>query len=191
GPLCIDNWGLDRIGEESLPSDYRYQWPSHAVSQRIYVFDTGVRDSHREFAGFSGSRVTQLINATTEPDGDFYGHGTHVAAIAAGRTYGVAKRASIYDVKILASTSTPPSTYLSWMLAGLQAIQSHMTSDPPTGTAVLNWSGANFDVFVTSTGKQYVLLRQELVGMLEDHEDLLLVQSAGNDGQDACDLSFG
>ncbi len=191
GPLCIDNWGLDRIGEESLPSDYRYQWPSHAVSQRIYVFDIGVRASHREFEGLFASRVTQLINATTEPDGDFYGHGTHVAAIAAGRTYGVAKRASIYDVKVLSSAPTPPTTYLSWMLAGLQEIGSHMTNVPPAGIAVLNWSGANRAEFVSSDDKQYVLIRQEVAAMLEDHEDLLLVQSAGNDGDIACNLSFG
>ncbi len=59
-----------------------------------------------------------------------------MAAIAAGRTYGVAKWASIYKVKILEnSDTTPPTTYLSWMLAGLQAIRSHMTMDEPDGIA--------------------------------------------------------
>ncbi len=192
GPTCIDNWGLDRIGEESLPPDYRYQWPENGGDRRIYVFDTGVRSSHREFDGVISSRVVHLFNATGEPAGDFYGHGTHVAAIAAGRTYGVAKWASIYEVKILEdSDTTPPSTYLSWMLAGLQAIRSHMTSDPPTGIAVLNWSGGNNENFVTGVDKQYVLIRQELVGMLEEHDDLLLVQSAGNTDGEACNNSFG
>ena len=192
GPTCIDNWGLDRIGEESLPPDYRYEPPSLTAGRRIYIFDTGVHASHREFDNPLGnSRVTHLFNPTGEPDGDFYGHGTHVAGIAAGRTYGVAKYVDIFDVKILDATTSDPKTYLSWMLAGLQAIGNHMTSEPPAGIAVLNWSGGNDVFFVNGDDKQYVLLRQELVALLQAHENLLFVQSAGNQGQDACDLSFG
>ncbi len=193
GNDCIDNWGLNRVGEENPPLDYRYQWAEDGASRWIYVLDTGVRASHREFENFIGqSRVFPLSNPTTEPDGDFYGHGTHVAAIAAGRTYGVAKSAFIYDVKVFENDDFPdPKMYLSWMLSGLQAISDHLTANPPTGIAVLNWSGANFEVFVSSDDKQYVMIREELAALLNAHDDLLLVQSAGNHNSDACLESFG
>ncbi|MCP3998733.1 MAG: S8 family serine peptidase, partial [bacterium] len=130
GPLCIDNWGLDRVGEESPPADFRYQWLDHAGARRIYVFDTGVRDSHREFERVFNSRVEHIFNASDkEEDGDFHGHGTHVAGIAAGRTYGVAKWATIYDVKVVDDRQI---TFLSWWIAGLQAIREHMTDNAPT-----------------------------------------------------------
>ncbi len=164
GPECIDNWGLDRIGEESLPADYRYQWPDEAASRRIYVMDTGVRDTHREFERFFDvSRVVHLFDATAEGDGDYHGHGTHVAAIAAGRTYGVAKWATIYDVKVVDDSQT---TNLSWWLAGLQAIREHMTKNPTAGIAVFNWSGGNIEDLPAGRTTQHAMAGEEPVGLL-------------------------
>ncbi len=189
GPFCIDNWGLDRIGEESSPSDFRYQWPKNGVSRRIYVFDTGVRDTHREFERTPGiSRVEHLFNATPEQDGDPLGHGTHVAAIAAGRTYGVAKWVTVYRVQVVDGNG---ATTLTWLMDGFQAIKKHLTGNPTGGIAVMNWSGGNVPQWATGQGSQYILLRQRLRELLEAHSNLLLVQSAGNFDGEACDLSFG
>ncbi len=193
GPQCIDNWGLDRVGEERPPSDFRFQWAANGSARRIYSFDTGVRDTHREFEGVLGqSRVVHLLNATKDPDGDGHGHGTHVAAIAAGRTYGVAKWAAIYRVQVVDQEG---ETQLSWVMDGFQAIDDHLAANPTVGIAVINWSGGNKPLWVTGTDKQYVALRERLVGLLEAHPNLLLVQAAGNragnQGHNACDYSFG
>ena len=170
GPTCIDNWGLDRVGEERPPSDFRYQWPANGATRRIYHFDTGVRGTHREFEGAVGqSRVVHLFNATNDADGDGHGHGTHVAAIAAGRTYGVAKWATIYRVQVVAANAT---TQLTWIMDGFQAIDDHLTMNPTVGIAVMNWSGGNDPLWVLGQDKQYVLLRQKLVDLLEAHPNL-------------------
>lgn len=35
---------------------------------------------------------------------DLFGHGTHVSGIIAGKTFGVAKKASLFAVKVLDAT---------------------------------------------------------------------------------------
>ncbi|MET9323396.1 S8 family peptidase [Streptomyces sp. NPDC003038] len=92
-------WGLDRIDQRDLPLNSTYTWSTRAPSVSLYVIDTGLRTSHAEFGG----RAT--IGTDTVGDGqngnDCQGHGTHVAATAAGATYGVAKRAQVIGVRVL------------------------------------------------------------------------------------------
>ena len=63
----------------------------------IYIVDTGVYIEHNEFEG--RARFGWAAPGLAQEDGN--GHGTHVAGIAAGRTYGVAKKANIIAVKVL------------------------------------------------------------------------------------------
>merc|ERR1719343_1499010 len=88
-------WGLNKIGAPGR-SDGR--------GTHIYVMDTGIRRTHRDFGG----RVTMYLDyakggnpvcSSNSCAQDRHGHGTHCAATAAGATYGVATRASIYAVK--------------------------------------------------------------------------------------------
>lgn len=68
-----------------------------------YVFDTGIRLTHQEFEGRARFGINGVTNST-DPSGankDTDGHRTHCAATVAGKTYGVAKKASLVDVKVL------------------------------------------------------------------------------------------
>ena len=77
----------------------------------MVIVDSGIQANHPEFRyiGNLTSRVQQ-INWFTESGvtgtmpGNFYtdysGHGTHVAGIAAGQTYGWAKNAAVYAIKL-------------------------------------------------------------------------------------------
>ncbi|MCX4695078.1 S8 family peptidase [Streptomyces sp. NBC_01408] len=92
-------WGLDRIDQRLLPLSTTYTYRTTAPAVRVYVIDTGLRTTHAEFGGRAS------VGTDTVGDGrngeDCHGHGTHVAGIAAGRTYGVAKEARPVAVRVL------------------------------------------------------------------------------------------
>ena len=117
------NWGLSRCssqinnfeGNNSIFDNYKYAMTGEGVD--VVIFDSGIEVNHPEFQDASGGlRVMQLDwfanhNGVTNPyaasgplGAGFYtdtgGHGTHVAGIAAGKTYGWAKNAHIYSMKI-------------------------------------------------------------------------------------------
>lgn len=67
-----------------------------------YVVDTGMRLSHEEFEGRAIFGFSAPLNSTVQngTNSDTDGHGTHVGGTIAGKTYGVAKKATVVDVKI-------------------------------------------------------------------------------------------
>merc|ERR1719429_125808 len=92
-------WGLRRIGADRRTSTGR------GVS--VYVLDTGVRTSHRDFGGRarSGADATtgrfRECNGATNCAVDRQGHGTHCAGTVGGTNYGVAPGATIVAAKVL------------------------------------------------------------------------------------------
>lgn len=196
---CIDNWGIDRIDQTSVSRNQRYNFTDRGTGVHVYVLDTGIRADHREFQDrFGVSRVSGGYNASggsTSDTSDCYGHGTHVAAILGGRTYGVAKDAILHPVRVIgcAGTSAPESN---WITALNWIVGNH---NPATqGTAIVNWSGGNVWNWVNSNSTTYVNLRTA-VHNLAAVPTLLLVQAAGNQSGEngvktqfnACSYSFG
>jgi subtilisin family serine protease len=93
------SWGLDRIDQANLPLSKSYTYASTGAGVNVYVVDTGVRISHQQFGGRAKNGYDFVDNDPIAQDG--YGHGTHVAATIAGSTYGVAKGATVYGVRVL------------------------------------------------------------------------------------------
>jgi len=97
-------WGLDRVDQRDLPLNGLFIYDDRAGSGvDSYIIDTGVLATHNEFSG----RASGAFNAiTNEANTDLNGHGTHVSGTIGGNTYGVAKKTTIYGVKVLAGNGS-------------------------------------------------------------------------------------
>ncbi|WP_447006908.1 S8 family peptidase [Saccharothrix isguenensis] len=92
-------WGLDRIDQRGLPLSTTYSYTSVGTGITAYVIDTGIRVTHHEFGGRAVHGYDAVDNDFVSQDDN--GHGTHVAGLIAGRTYGVAKNARVAGVRVL------------------------------------------------------------------------------------------
>lgn len=105
----------------------------------IYMFDTGVRVAHDEFAG----RATIVYEySSAGADGDDHGHGTTTASCAAGATVGFARGANVRSFRIATSSagSATTSSLISAMGAALTAYNSR--SNPAVGNVSYTFSSA-------------------------------------------------
>ncbi|KAK1672523.1 peptidase S8/S53 domain-containing protein [Colletotrichum godetiae] len=97
-------WGLaslsslNQLTGSSDGQPYTYD-DSAGEGSFAYILDTGVQVYHPDFAGHA---VKGYSSQPDEEFDDFGGHGTHVAGTVGSQTYGVAKKATVVDVKVLA-----------------------------------------------------------------------------------------
>jgi cerevisin len=118
-------WGLARISHRdslSFGTFNKYLYAADAgKGVDVYVVDTGTNVDHVDFEGRASWGKT--IPAGDE-DVDGNGHGTHCSGTVAGKTYGVAKQAHVYAVKVLRSNG---SGTMSDVMKGVEwAAQAHM-----------------------------------------------------------------
>lgn len=110
------NWGMIRCISRSNPygsstsvsGDYTYTLDGTGVD--VVIHDSGLQVDHPEFQDANGNSRVQQINWYTASGvsglqssnhyRDYDGHGTHVGGTVAGKTYGWAKNARVYSLKV-------------------------------------------------------------------------------------------
>lgn len=93
------SWGLDRVDQRDLPLDSKYSYATTASNVDTYIIDTGIRVTHNDFGGRAKHGYDFVDNDSNASDCN--GHGTHVAGTVGGSSYGVAKGATLYGVRVL------------------------------------------------------------------------------------------
>lgn len=171
-------WGLDRIDQRERPLNGLYAYPTATAAVHAYVVDTGFASNHPEFAGRVGDGIDTNPpsgggGGGPAPNAGCYEHGTHVAGILGGTTYGVAKQVTLHSVRVLNCNVVGDSLYV---VAGLQWIRDHHQLP-----AVVNMS---LSIPVSSSNSTMV---EALVNQLIA-AGITVVASAGNDGADACSV---
>ncbi|KAI9255610.1 peptidase S8/S53 domain-containing protein [Phascolomyces articulosus] len=164
----VPSWGLARITHRDK-SDLNVDIFDDSIQGegvQVYVFDTGVNAEHPDLQG----RVTRDISFINyEDDNDASGHGTHVAGIIGGTTFGVAKKAHIHSIKVLDKAGEGSTVALLEAIAfvGYNAIP---------GKSVINLS---------LTGPPSQSIDNALSSLARDRNIPVFV-AAGNSGDDAC-----
>lgn len=178
-------WGLARISHRDSLSFGTFNKYLYAADGGegvdVYVVDTGTNIEHVDFEGRAKWGKT-IPSGDDDVDGN--GHGTHCSGTVAGKTYGVAKKASVYAVKVLRSNG---SGTMSDVMKGVEwAAEAHLkqVADAKSGKRKgFKGSTANMSL---GGGKSPSL--DKAVNAAVD-AGLHFAVAAGNDNADACNYS--
>ncbi|MFC5216402.1 S8 family peptidase [Streptomyces coerulescens] len=141
------SWGLDRIDQANPPLDRSYTWPESAgAGVTVYVIDTGIRISHKDFGGRASYGWDFVGNDRTAGDGN--GHGSHVAATVAGRTYGVAKKAEVVAVRVLDDAGGGTTAQV---IAGIDWVTKHARKPAVANVSLGGHRNAQLDAAVRNS----------------------------------------
>jgi len=168
-----ESWGLDRVDQADLPLSKSSFTASHdGIGVNVYVIDTGINKDHVEFGG-RAKFGANFISGENNPDRN--GHGTHCSGTATGATFGIAKRATVFGVKVLSGGGSGST---SGVISGIQWAVNNQLTQYPGESAVLSMSlGGGF-----SQAMNDAVVEAAEAGMI-------VVVAAGNENQDACNVS--
>jgi subtilisin family serine protease len=168
-------WGLGRISHsEKGSSTYLYD-PSAGTGTCAYIIDTGIYTAHPEFEG----RATfvknfDLVDGT---DDDMFGHGTHVAGTIGSKSYGVAKNAKLFAMKVCNQFG---SCELSDVIAAITLTVSDSKTRGCTNGVVINMS-------LGAPNSEWQSIKDAIKTATD--AGVFVAVAAGNDGKDAKDYS--
>ncbi|XP_070535174.1 aqualysin-1-like [Ptychodera flava] len=161
-----ETWGLDRVDQADLPLDDSFTPRGTGSGANVYVIDTGINYDHDDFAG----RAKYFDDQIGTGGSDCNGHGSHCAGTVGGATWGVAKSANLWAVRVLGCSGSGST---SGVVAGMDNVA---TGGSLPGVASMSLGG----------GTSFIMDRA--VNTLKS-AGFIVVVSAGNDNSDACNQS--
>ena len=168
-------WHLDKIDEPRSKLDFIYEYTLQGSDVDVYIVDSGIQIDHSEFGGRARCGFNAFA-ATEQGCQDVEMHGTHVASIVGGATYGVAKNVELISVKVVNANNGEGGS-VGTVIGGLDYVMEQKRANPdrPAVANVSLGSGA-------SVAFNEAIDRAVAAG-------IIVVNSAGNDGVDACTRS--
>ena len=167
-------WHLDRIDQRDLPLNQLFSFTVTGKGVNAYVIDSGIRKTHNEFrlASPPYTRVKPGLDLVRDGRGteDCMGHGTHVAGIIGGSTYGVAKEVNLYPVRVFGCSGGASDSRI---ISAIDWIARNHVKP-----AVVNMS-------LGTTGKS---LNTAVNNAIQNYK-ITFVVSAGNSSTDACGIT--
>lgn len=134
------------------------------------MIDTGVEDTHPEFEGRA-----KLIKSYYSTQRDGNGHGTHCSGTIGSKTYGVAKKTTIYGVKVLDDNG---SGQFSTIISGMDYVANdYRNRNCPNGVVASMSLGGGYSQSVNNA-----------VANLQ-RSGVFVAVAAGNDNRDASNTS--
>ncbi|KAL5506555.1 hypothetical protein EMCRGX_G008220 [Ephydatia muelleri] len=175
-------WHLDRIDQRPRAPNYFYQPVATGAGVDVYIVDTGINYNHEEFesraiyAGYDAVDAYHLNRSTLTDQRrglDCNGHGTHVASLCGGKTYGSAKGVNLLSLRALDCDGRS-----SWSVI-VDALEYVARTAPQRGRLA---------IVSMSLGGGYTRVANDAVEYLYS-VGIPVIVSAGNERLDACSRS--
>jgi subtilisin family serine protease len=159
-------WGLSRVSFATIQNPLQPVRWTNTRGADIYILDTGLNYIHNDFTG----RASFAFDVTGEGPNDGNGHGTHCGGTAGGAQYGIAKSATLFDVKVL---NRQGSGTFAGVTAGIDWVAGR------TGNRVAS----------LSLGGGFHQGTNDAVTRLSQRPDALVSIASGNNNGNACSFS--
>lgn len=170
----VSRWHLDKINHDASK-----QKDLSGQNVRIGFIDTGINVVHPEFSGRSVQYMH--VGPTKNDPGvlprDDDGHGTHVAALAAGNSTGVATQAELYMAAVFVEKNANgvPKTSLTQIFRGLNWLLSREVDIINMSLTLGNYPEGSID----DSQKKLI---EETILQVADDQGILTIAASGNDG---------